>query len=89
MLKTLQAKLQQYSNQELPDIQAEFRKGRGTRNQIANIHWIIEKAREFWKNIYFCFTDSAKGSDCGGKGERVIDFPFFDSKITEDGWLES
>jgi len=64
MLKILQAKLQQYSNQELPDIQAEFRKGRGTRNQIANIHWIIEKAKEFWKNIYFCFIDYAKAFDC-------------------------
>ena len=51
-------------NQELPDVQAGFRKGRGTRDQIANIHWIIEKAREFQKNIYFCFTDYAKTSDC-------------------------
>ena len=64
MLKILQARLQQYSNQELPDIQAEFRKGRGTRDQVANIHWIIEKAREFWKNIYFCFIDYAKAFDC-------------------------
>ena len=60
MLKILQARLQQYVNQELPDVQAEFRKGRGTRNQIANIHWIIKKAREFQKNIYFCFIDYAK-----------------------------
>ena len=59
MLKILQARLQQYMNCELPDIQAEFRKGRGTRNQIANIRWIIEKAREFQKNIYFCFIDYA------------------------------
>ena len=60
IIKILQARLQQYVNQELPDIQAGFRKGRGTRNQIANIHWIIEKAREFQKNIYFCFIDYAK-----------------------------
>ena len=60
MLKILQARLQQYVNQELPDVQAGFRKGKGNGNQIANIHWIIEKAREFQKNIYFCFTDYAK-----------------------------
>ena len=60
MLKILQARLQQYVNHELPDVQAGFRKGRGTRDQIANIHWIIEKAREFQKNIYFCFLDYAK-----------------------------
>ena len=60
MLKILQATLQQYVNRELPDVQAGFRKGRGTRDQIANIHWIIEKAREFQKNIYFCFIDYAK-----------------------------
>ena len=64
MLKILQARLQQYVNCELPDIQAGFRKGRGTRDQIANIHWIIEKAREFQKNIYFCFIDYAKAFDC-------------------------
>ena len=64
MLKILQARLQQYVNHELPDVQAGFRKGRGTRDQIANIHWIIEKAREFQKNIYFCFIDYAKGFDC-------------------------
>ena len=63
MLKILQARLQQYMNRELPDVQSGFRKGRGTRNQIANIHWIIEKAREFQKNIYFCFDD-AKAFDC-------------------------
>ena len=57
MLKILQARLEQYMNQELPDVQAGFRKGRGTRNQIVNIHWITEKAREFQKNIYFCFID--------------------------------
>ena len=57
MLKILQARLQQYVNHELPDVQAGFRKGRGTRDQIANIHWIIEKTREFQEDIYFCFTD--------------------------------
>ena len=60
MLNILQARLQKYMNHELPDIQAGFRKGRGTRNQIGNIHWIIKKAREFQKNIYFCFIDYAK-----------------------------
>ena len=60
MLKILQARLQQYVNWELPDVQAGFRKVRGTRDQIANIHWIIEKAREFQKNIYFCFIDYTK-----------------------------
>ena len=60
MLKILQARLQQYMNRELPDVQAGSRKGRGTRDLIANIHWIIEKAREFQKNIYFCFIDYAK-----------------------------
>ena len=64
MLKILQARLQQYVNHELPDVQAGFRKGRGTRNQIANIRWIMEKAREFQKNIYFCFIDYAKAFDC-------------------------
>ena len=64
MLKILQAGLQQYVNRELPDVQAGFRKGRGTRDQIANIRWIIEKAREFQKNIYFCFIDYAKAFDC-------------------------
>ena len=64
MLKILQARLQQYMNRELPDVQAGFRKGRGTRDQIANIHWIIKKAREFQKNIYFCFIDYAKAFDC-------------------------
>ena len=64
MLKILQARFQQYMNHELPDVQARFRKGRGTRVQIANIHWIIEKAIEFQKNIYFCFIDYAKAFDC-------------------------
>ena len=64
MLKILQARFQQYVNRELPDSQAGFRKGRGTRDQIASIHWVIEKAREFQKNIYFCFIDYAKASDC-------------------------
>ena len=64
MLKSLQARLQQYVNRELPDVQAAFRKGRGTIEKIANICWIIEKAREFQKNIYFCFIDYAKAFDC-------------------------
>ena len=64
MLKIFQARLQHYVNHELPDVQAGFRKGRGTREQIANIHWILEKAREFQKNIYFCFLDYAKAFDC-------------------------
>ena len=64
MFKILQARLQQYVNHELPDVQAGFGKGRVSRDQIANIHWIIEKAREFQKNIYFCFIDYAKAFDC-------------------------
>ncbi|WP_369075419.1 reverse transcriptase domain-containing protein, partial [Streptococcus anginosus] len=64
MLKILQARLQQYVNHELPDVQAGFRKGRGTRDQIAKIPWIMEKATEFQKNIYFCFLDYAKAFDC-------------------------
>ena len=63
MLKILQARFQQYGNRELPDVQAGFRKGRGTRDQIASIRWIIKKAREFQKNIYFCFIDYAKAFD--------------------------
>ena len=63
-LKILQARLQQHMNHELPDVQAGFRKGRGTRDQIANIRWIMEKAREFQKNIYFCFIDYPKAFDC-------------------------
>ena len=66
MLKILQARHQQYVNHELPDVQAGFRKGRGTRDQIPNIHWIIKKARELQKNIYFCFTDYAKAFNCVG-----------------------
>ena len=64
MLKILQARLQQYMSRELPDVQAGFREGRGTRDQTANIHWIVEKAREFQKNIYFCFIDYTKAFDC-------------------------
>ena len=64
MLKTLQTRLQQYVNQEIPDIQGGFRKGRGPRDQIANIHWIIEKTRGFQRNIYFCFIDYTKAFDC-------------------------
>ena len=64
MLKILQDRFQQYVNHELPDVQAGFRKGRGTRDQTANIHWIIENAREFQKNIYFCFIDYAKAFNC-------------------------
>ena len=64
MLKILQARLQQYMNHELPDVQVGFRKGRGTTDEIANIRWIIKKAREFQKNIYFCFIDYAKTFDC-------------------------
>ena len=64
MLKIIQARLQPYVNQELPDVQARFRKGRGTRDHIANICWIVEKARKFGKNIYFCFTDYYKAFDC-------------------------
>ena len=64
MLKILQARLQQYVNHEFPDVQAGFQKGRGTRDQIVKFHWIMEKAREFQKNIYFCFIDYAKAFDC-------------------------
>ena len=67
MLKILQARLQQYVNRELSDIQAAFRKGRGPRDQIANIRWIMEKARDFQQNIYFCFIDYAKAFDCGSQ----------------------
>ena len=71
MLNILQARLQQYMNWELPEVQDGFRKGRGTRDQIANIHWIIEKAREFQKNIYFCFIDYAKAFDLCGSQQTV------------------
>ena len=67
MLKILQARLQQYVNHELPDVQTGFRKGRGTTDQIANIYWITEKAREFQKNIYFHFIDYTKAFDCGSQ----------------------
>ena len=70
MLKILLARLRQYMNRELPDVQIGFRKGRGTRDQTANIHWIIEKAREFQKNIYFCFIDYAKAFDCVDHNKR-------------------
>ena len=66
MLKILQARLHKYVNRELPDIQAGFRKDRGTRDQIADIYWIIKKAREFQENIYFCFTDNVNAFDCVG-----------------------
>ena len=67
MLKILQARLQQCMSHELPDVQAGFREARGTRDQIANIHWIMEKPREFQKKIYFCFIDYAKAFDCGSQ----------------------
>ena len=67
MLKILKARLKQYMNHELPDVQVEFRKGRGTRDQIANICWSIEKVKEFQKNIYFCFVDYTKAFDCGSQ----------------------
>ena len=70
MLKILQARLQQYVNRELPDVQACFREGRRTRDQIANMRWVIEKPREFQKNIYFCFIDYAKTFDCVEYSER-------------------
>ena len=72
MLNILQARLQQYVNCEFPDFQAGFRKGRGTRDQIANIRWIIEKARDFQKNVYFCFIDYAKAFDCGNKLWKIL-----------------
>ena len=67
MFKILQARLQQYMNRELTDVQAGFRKGRRTREQIANLHWIMENVREFQKNMYFCFIDYAKAFDCGSQ----------------------
>ena len=70
MLKILQARLQQYVNRELPHVQASFRKGRGTRDQIANICWIMEKARELQRNIYFCFIDYAKAFDCADHNKQ-------------------
>ena len=78
MLKILQARLEQYLNYELPDVQAGSRKGRGTRDQIANICWIIKKAREFQKNIYFSFIDYAKAFDCVDHNKlwKIFFFPF-------------
>jgi len=73
MLKILQASLQQYVNHEIPDVQDGFIKGRGTRDQIANIRWVIRKAREFQKNIYFCFIDYAKAFDCLDHNKFVLD----------------
>ena len=70
MLKILQARLQQYVNHELPEVQGGFIKGRGTRDQITNIRWIIKKAREFQKNIYFCFIDYAKAFDCVDRNKQ-------------------
>ena len=75
MLKILQARLEQYMNRELPDVQAGFRKGRGTRNQIANICWIIKKAREFQINNYFCFIDYAKAFDCADHNKLLKILP--------------
>ena len=74
ILKILQAKLQQYVNHELPDVQAGFRKGRGTRGQIAKIHWLIERGREFQKNIYFCFIDYAKATTNCGKFSKIWEY---------------
>ena len=73
MLKILQARRQQYVNRELPDVQAGFRKGRRTRDQIANIWWIIEKAKEFQKNIYFCFINYAKAFDCVDHARQILE----------------
>ena len=82
MLKILHARLQNYVNQELPDVQAGFRKGRGTRDQIANIHWVIEKTREFQKNIYFCFIDYVKTFDCGSQQTVVNSSKRLEYQIT-------
>ena len=86
MLKILQPGLQQYVNHELPDVQAGFRKGRGTREQIANIRWIIEKAREFQKNIYFCFIDYIKAFDCVDHNKLRKFFKRWENQTT---WLDS
>ena len=98
MLKILQAKLQQYVNHELPDVQIGFRKGRGTRDQIANIHWIIKKARELQKNIYICFIDYAKAVfDCVGHNKlenserdghtRPPDLPLEKPEVNNQVWM--
>jgi len=86
MLKILQARLPQYMNWELPDVQAGFWKGRGTRDEIASIHWIIEKAREFHRNIYFCFIDYAKVFDCVVHNKLENSTPI-SLKILQDVWL--
>ena len=83
MLKILQARLQQYVNRELPDVQAGFWKGRATRDQIANLCWIFAKAREFQKNIYFCFTDYAKAFDCVGQNITTIKSHFNHVRLGE------
>ena len=96
MLNILKARLQQYMNQELPDVQAGFQKGRGTRDQIANINWIMEKAKDFQKNIYFCFTDYAKAFDCvyrnklknSWRWEYQITLPVYWETCTQDKKLE-
>ena len=82
MLKILQARLQQYVKWELPDVQAGFRKGRGTRDQVSNICWIIKKAREFQKNIYFCFIDYAKAFDCVDHNKLCQFFKWWDYQTT-------
>ena len=82
MLKILQARLQQYVNRELPDVQAGFRKGTGTRDQIANIRWIIKKAREFQNNIYFCFIDDAKAFHCVDHNKLWIFFKRWEYQTT-------
>ena len=93
MLKILQASLQQYANWELPDVQVGLRKGRGTREQIANIHWIIEKTREFLKNVYFCFIDYAKafdsdaGKDCGQEEKCNRGWNCLMSSLTPWTWI--
>ena len=90
MLKILQARLQQYVNHELPDVQASFRKGRGTRDQIANIRWIMEKAREFQKNIYFCFIDYARAFDCVDQSKALANCgKFFKSWEYQTTWPAS
>ena len=82
MLKILQARLQQYVKCKIPDVQAGFRKGRGTRDQIANIFWIIKKAREFQKNIYFCFIDYAKAFDCVDHNNLLENWKRWEYQIT-------
>ena len=86
MLKILQASLQQYMNRELPDVQAGFRKGRGTRDQIANICWIIKKAREFQKNIYFRFIDYAEAFDCVDHNKRGKFWKRWEYQTTVPAW---